>query len=191
MTTFVQAAPLPEVLPMSDPRLRRLCEDVTDLDDPQFLQENQMLQAALNAFRARFGFGRGIAAPQLGIAKRFIALNLGEGSFSMINPRITWRSDETFTMWDDCMCFPDLLVKVRRHTSISVQFLDEQGNMQYWEQIEQSLAELLQHEIDHLDGVLATDLAVDATGIIQRSDFLKDPHKFSQQVDYVIVPTID
>lgn len=182
---------LPAVLPLDDSRLRRQCEELSDLHDPQFLQENQNLQATLNAFRAQHGFGRGIAAPQLGIAKRFIALNLGEGTFSMINPIITWRSAQTFTMWDDCMCFPELLVKVRRYVSISVQFLDEQGEPQIWEHIQQAVAELLQHEIDHLDGVLALDLAVDADSIIQRRDFDADPEKFSRQVDYVIVPTIN
>lgn len=182
---------LPAVLPVDDRRLRRQCEEVGDLRDPQFLEENQILQATLNAFRTQHGFGRGIAAPQLGIAKRFIALNLGDGTFSMINPSITWRSAQTFTMWDDCMCFPELLVKVRRHISISVQFLDEQGEPQIWEQIPQAVAELLQHEIDHLDGVLALDLAVDDNSIISRREFRADPEKFSQQVDYVIVPTLN
>lgn len=182
---------LPAVLPVDDRRLRRQCEELSDLCDPQFLEENQILQATLNAFRAQHGFGRGIAAPQLGIAKRFIALNLGDGTFSMINPIITWRSAQTFTMWDDCMCFPELLVKVRRHVSISVQFLDEQGEPQIWEHIQQSVAELLQHEIDHLDGVLALDLAVDDNSIISRREFNADPEKFSQQVDYVIVPTLN
>lgn len=181
---------LPAVLPVDDRRLRRQCEELSDLRDPQFLQENQVLQATLNAFRAQHGFGRGIAAPQLGIAKRFIALNLGAGTFSMINPIITWRSVQTFTMWDDCMCFPELLVKVRRHISISVQFLDEQGESQIWEHIPQAVAELLQHEIDHLDGVLALDLALDDNSIISRREFNADPEKFSQQVDYVIVPTL-
>ncbi|MFZ6819935.1 peptide deformylase [Undibacterium sp. Ji22W] len=181
---------LSTVLSIGDQRLRQTCEEVHNLDDPQFLQDNQRLQGTLNVFRAQYGFGRGIAAPQLGIAQRFIALNLGAGTFSMINPVITWRSEQTFTMWDDCMCFPDLLVKVRRNVSISVQFLDEQGNLQRWEQIKQSVAELLQHEIDHLDGVLATDLALDNGSIIQRSDFNANPEKFSQQVDYVIVPIL-
>ncbi|MBC3872733.1 peptide deformylase [Undibacterium flavidum] len=181
---------LPSVLPLDDVRLRRHSVDVDDCHDLQFQQENQTLQATLNVFRAQHGFGRGIAAPQLGIAKRFIALNLGEGTFSMINPKITWRSEQTFTMWDDCMCFPELLVKVRRHLSISVQFIDEKGRQQSWEHLGQSLAELLQHEIDHLDGVLATDLALDEHSIIQRRDFDANPERFHQQVDYVIVPTL-
>nr|WP_315466453.1 peptide deformylase [uncultured Undibacterium sp.] len=104
----------------------------------------------------------------------------------MINPIITWRSVETFTMWDDCMCFPELLVKLRRHSSISVQFLNEQGVTQTWEKLERRIAELLQHEIDHLDGVLATDLVMDAASVIKRSDFEAAPERYMSQVDYVI-----
>ena len=179
-----------QILTLGDTRLRRICTPVTDLADPQFLKESGDLKAALEEFRQRHGFGRGIAAPQLGIAKRFIVLNLGAETFTMINPEITWRSAETFTMWDDCMCFPELLVKLRRHDSISVQFIDEQGMTQIWERIARPIAELLQHEIDHLDGVLATDLAADGKDIVPRDIFDANPAQFQSQVDYVITPTI-
>jgi peptide deformylase len=176
----------PQILRLGDTRLRQICTPVADLEDPQFIQENQILKTTLEEFRQKHGFGRGIAAPQLGIAKRFIALNLGAATFTMINPIITWRSVETFTMWDDCMCFPELLVKLRRHSSISVQFLNEQGVTQTWEKLERRIAELLQHEIDHLDGVLATDLMLDAASVIKRSDFEAAPEHYMSQVDYVI-----
>src|ERR1035438_9331948 len=159
------------VLLLGDPRLRVVCKPVQDVADPDFRRENARLKAALDAFRAERGFGRGIAAPQIGIPRRFIALNLGAGTHSLINPGISWRSQETFTLWDDCMCFPELLVKVRRHRSISISFLDEQGQPQTWEKVGQAASELLQHELDHLDGVLATDLALDARSIIYRSAF--------------------
>ena len=164
-----------QILKLGDARLRYICAPVTDLADPQFLNESRDLKAALEEFRQRHGFGRGIAAPQLGIAKRFIALNLGAATFTMINPIITWRSAETFSMWDDCMC---------------LQFIDEQGMTQTWEQIARPVAELLQHEIDHLDGVLATDLAEDGTDIIPRNVFDANSAQFQSQVDYIITPTI-
>jgi peptide deformylase len=178
------------VLPLGDPRLRLVCREVEDLREPRFLAENARLKAALEAFRAEFGFGRGIAAPQLGIPKRFIALNLGQGTHALINPAITWRSEETFTLWDDCMCFPDLLVRVRRHASITLTFLDEQGAFQEWAQVGRAESELLQHELDHLDGVLATDLALDARSTIYRTAFDADPAFFQKQVDYVIQATL-
>jgi peptide deformylase len=178
------------ILPLGDPRLRVKCETVNNISDPVFQQENHRLKAALDAFRAEHGFGRGIAAPQIGIPKRFIAINFGKGTHALLNPVITWRSPETFTLWDDCMCFPDLLVKVRRHSSISLTYLDEQGEPRSWEHAGQAESELLQHELDHLDGVLATDLALDARSIIYRSAFEADPAYFQSQVDYVIQPTI-
>lgn len=178
------------VLPLGDPRLRLVCKKIEDLRDPAFQAENARLKAALDAFRAEKGFGRGIAAPQIAIPKRFIALNLGKGTHSLINPVITWRSQETFTLWDDCMCFPDLLVKVRRNASISITFLDEEGEPRKWEQMGRAESELLQHELDHLDGVLATDLALDDRSIIYRSAYDADPTFFQKQVDYVIQPTI-
>jgi peptide deformylase len=178
------------ILVLGDPRLRVVCEPVEDVADPIFREENARLQAALDAFRAERGFGRGIAAPQIGIPRRFIALNLGAGTRSLINPVITWRSPETFTLWDDCMCFPELLVRVRRHHSISIRYLDEGGRAQAWEEVGQAESELLQHELDHLDGVLATDLALDSRSIIYRSAFDAAPAHFQSQVDYVIQGTL-
>ena len=178
------------VLPLGDPRLRRLSVPVAVPLDSRFQAENLRLKHALEAFRAERGFGRGIAAPQLGIPRRFIAINLGSGTRSLINPVITWSSPETFTLWDDCMCFPDLLVKVRRQASISITYLDEQGTAAVWENLGRAEAELLQHEIDHLDGILAVDRALDPASIITRAAFDADPGFFNQQVDYAIQPTI-
>lgn len=178
------------VLPLGDPRLRLVCEVVNDPADPAFQAENQRLKNALEAFRTTHGFGRGIAAPQIGIPKRFIAVNLGKGTHSLLNPVITWRSPETFTLWDDCMCFPELLVKVRRSASISLAYLDELGQPRLWEGLDQAESELFQHELDHLDGVLATDLALDTRSLIYRTAFLADVSYFQRQVDYVIQPTI-
>lgn len=178
------------ILPLGDPRLRLVCKKVEDVLDPVFIAERDRLKAALDAFRAEKGFGRGVAAPQIGIPKRFIALNLGRGTHALINPVIIWRSEETFTLWDDCMCFPDLLVKVRRNASISITFLDEEGEARKWEQLGRAESELLQHELDHLDGVLATDLALDAGSLIYRTAFDAAPAFFQKQVDYVIQPTI-
>jgi peptide deformylase len=179
-----------QVLLVGDPKLRIKSEEVSDVFDAAFQAECTQLKTSLDAFRAANGFGRGIAAPQIAIPKRLIALNLGQGTFVMINPVIMWRSEDTFTLWDDCMCFPDTLVKVRRHSSISVQFLDEHGQPQTWNHLAPAVSELLQHEIDHLDGVLATDLALDQQALISRAEFDAAPEKYRAQVDYVIAPTI-
>lgn len=117
------------------------------------------LHSAMMDIRAKYDFGRGIAAPQLGISKRLIYLNLDQ-AYVLINPEITEKSEELFELWDDCMSFPNLLVRVKRHKKIKLTFLDENWNEQSWE-AENDLAELIQHEYDHLDGILATERAID------------------------------
>jgi len=175
-----------DVLPLGDPRLRAISARVCDLADPSFATDARRLVETLEAFRARHGFGRGIAAPQIGVAQRFVALNLGQGPFIIVNPEITSHSDETFTMWDDCMCFPYLLVRVRRHLSISVRYTDEQGQEREWVRLDQPTSELLQHEIDHLNGILAIDRAIERDSIISRAAFEAAPDLFRAQVDYTI-----
>ena len=63
-------------------------------------------------------------------------------------------------MWDDCMSFPFMLVKVMRYNSISVKFSDAKGKEHFWENLPLDVAELVQHEVDHLDGILAVDRMV-------------------------------
>lgn len=131
-------------------------EDVTDRATQETIAD---LAATLAAFRARSGFGRGIAAPQLGVLSRVIFLHVGR-PIALVNPVVTWTSDDDFELWDDCFSFPELLVRVRRKTAVRVRYLDEHGASRELAADDRALAELLQHELDHLDGVLATDRAI-------------------------------
>ncbi|MHA2064832.1 MAG: peptide deformylase, partial [Candidatus Thorarchaeota archaeon] len=63
-------------------------------------------------------------------------------------------------VWDDCMCFPELLVRLRRHKSCTIHYRDMNWNQKTMS-LEDSLSELIQHEYDHLDGVLAVSRAID------------------------------
>src|SRR4030095_13381069 len=145
-----------------------------------------MLQEVREACRAEHAFGRAIAAPQIGVMRNMIALHLDDRSFVMFNPRVTWQSEETITMWDDCMCFPSLLVRVRRHKSIAISYRDEEWKEHVWNDIDQHTSELLQHEIDHLNGVLAIDLALAKEDVISREAFEQMPDFFRDKVDYVL-----
>ena len=89
-------------------------------------------------------------------------------------------------MWDDCMSFPNLLVRLKRNLSISVRFVDGQNRPQEWLGLNQAVSELLQHEIDHLDGVLAVDRALDRESLVLREVFETQRPYFERQVDYVI-----
>jgi peptide deformylase len=110
--------------------------------------------AALQWFRDVNGFGRAIAAPQVGYPLRFIVVNLDGTPEVLYNPELTYRSPETFKMWDDCMSFPDQMMLVHRHESVSIKFMDADGVDHVWENLPRDVSELLQHELDHLDGML-------------------------------------
>lgn len=131
--------------------------DREEIDEMNLVVLN--LHDTLIAFREKYHAGRAIAAPQIGIKKQLIYLNINE-PLVLINPKIKNKSTEMIEVWDDCLCFPELLVKVQRHKSCTIQFFDIKFQ-QHELNIEGDLSELLQHEYDHLDGILATQKAID------------------------------
>jgi peptide deformylase len=184
MNLKIARAPEISILQIGDPRLRDIAEPVRDLKDPAVIDDARMLYRALQGFRKKYGFGRATAAPQLGISRRMIAIHLKDWPALIFNPEITWQSQQAMTLWDDCMCFPFLLVKVRRAQSISLKFLDKDGYVHYREHCDVDVSELLQHEIDHLDGILAVDHALDKNALVSREAFDKDKAYFLRQVDF-------
>jgi peptide deformylase len=175
-----------EILLLGNPVLRTPSARVRHFATPRLRRTVKDLSDTLADFRRRRGFGRGIAAPQIGVQERVIYL---EEAGPLVNPRITRRSRQMMTLWDDCFSFPDLLVKVQRHLRVSVEYHDKTGRKRTLA-AEGGLSELLQHEIDHLDGILAVDRALDPACIITRAAYDADPGTFRQQVDCVIQPTL-
>jgi peptide deformylase len=171
------------ILQLGDPRLRWPSRPVEDARAAPVRHALERMHRTLAAFRAERGFGRAIAAPQLGLRRRLVAFDLGRGPRALVNPRITARSEATFLLWDDCFSFPDLLVRVRRARSITLEFDDERGHQQRWSDLEPAEAELFQHELDHLEGVLAVDRALDAEGIVTRAEFARERERFAALVD--------
>ncbi|MDB5141550.1 MAG: peptide deformylase [Mucilaginibacter sp.] len=149
---------LDDLLLLGDPRLYRVCEPVLPAELPLVKGWVADMHNVMQQIRERYHFGRAIAAPQLGIMKRLIYMNI-DRPVVFINPELSGLSDEKFELWDDCMSFPNLLVKVMRHKEITVNYLDENWQPQQW-QMSDSLSELLQHEYDHLEGILCTMRAV-------------------------------
>jgi peptide deformylase len=148
-----------DILKLGDPRLYEVCEPVLKSDLPFVPEWTQQLHEAMEDIRSVYGFGRGIAAPQLGIMKRMFYLNL-DRPYIILNPELKGLSEELFELWDDCMSFPNLLVKVKRHQSLTLEYLDENWETQSWT-VDGAISELIQHEYDHLDGVLCTMRAID------------------------------
>jgi peptide deformylase len=150
---------LEDLLLLGDPRLYEVCAPVEKEELPLVKDWVADLHNVMEEIRAKYQFGRAIAAPQLGIMKRLIYMNIDK-PIVFINPVFENLSDEMFELWDDCMSFPNLLVKVKRHKSLTINYLDEHWQAQSWT-MGDDLSELLQHEYDHLDGVLCTMRAVD------------------------------
>jgi peptide deformylase len=125
----------------------------------------------LAEFRRERGFGRAIAAPQLGVLKRAIVVRVPGGfEGALLNPRIAEESRERFELWDDCFSFPELMVRVERARRVRVEYEDEHGAPAALH-AEGDLSELLQHEIDHLDGMLAVDRAVGPRAFLARAEW--------------------
>jgi len=148
-----------DILLLGDPRLHEVCAayDLSDLAHVKNIVAD--LHDTMTAFRLRHGFGRAMAAPQIGELGRLVYMNI-DSPVALINPVISQLSDEKMFLWDDCMSFPDLLVKVPRHRTCTITFRDLDWQEVTW-RLEGGLSELLQHECDHLDGILATQRALD------------------------------
>jgi peptide deformylase len=176
------------VLLLGDPRLRFKCPEVTksDFENDEFNKQLDLLKTTLTKFRLENGFGRAIAGPQIGLMKRVIMFCLNEKYFCAINPKIIARSDETFTVWDDCFSLPDLLCKVKRNKNVTVEYYDNSlDEATILENLEPALSELFQHEIDHLDGVLMVDrLENGVKDMIYRDLYLKDATPYNLMVDF-------
>ena len=162
-----------KILLLGNPILRLKCRPVKDCTSRSTRTTVQNLRDTLEDFRLRHGFGRGIAAPQIGstISIVFIGVN---GIGPLINPKITKRSRKKFALWDDCFSFPDILVGVRRHEWVEISYSDETGARKKLKAASR-LSELLQHEIDHINGILAIDRAISTKHIILRTELRSPP----------------
>ena len=158
------------ILQLGDPMLR---EKSRVLDNPADAEQTwHDLRDTLHEFQRTHGFGRGISAIQIGIPERVIYMEFEGTSWCLINPEFEYLSDEKFVMWDDCFSFPNLLVKLERSQIVRLSFRDAEGSAR---QIEATwaFAELIQHEMDHLDGILAVDRALDNNSLCTREEWLR------------------
>ncbi len=125
------------------------------------------LRDTLHEFQRSRGFGRGISAAQIGVLERVIYLEFEGTAYSLVNPVVEEATEERFRLWDDCFSFPDLLVWLERAEGVRMRYRDEAGVERVLE-ARGALSELLQHEMDHLDGVLAVDRALE---LITREEY--------------------
>jgi len=148
-----------DILLLGNPILYEKAIPVEKNEIKKLLPKLDLMFETILDFREKYACGRAIAAPQVGLLKRIICLNI-EKPIAMFNPELSDLSPGMFEVWDDCMSFPNLLVKVLRHKKLTLTFYDINWHKQTW-YLEDDLAELIQHEYDHLDGILATQRAID------------------------------
>jgi len=163
------------VLQLGDPLLRQKAALVEDPSAPEVQELVRDLADTLAHWRTETGYGRGIAAPQLGELQRVIFLQLpGFEPWPLINPEIIERSAEKIIVWDACLSFLSIFMQVERHRQIMVRYQSLDGESHQFEAgDDRNLSELLQHEIDHIDGILAIDRIVDVKTICTREEFEK------------------
>jgi peptide deformylase len=163
------------VLQLGDPALRAVARPVADPGLAEIRELVADLADTLAHWRASTGYGRGIAAPQIGAEVRVIFLQLpGAEPWPLVNPEITWRSAEKIVVWDACLSFLSIFMQVERSREIAVRYQDLRGeSKEVRAGEERNLSELLQHEIDHLDGILAVDRITDIRTMCTREEFEK------------------
>lgn len=155
-----------EILLLGDPRLYEVSEEVKYEEIERFRPVSTDMFDCIRGIRRDYGFGRAIAAPQIGIKKRLICM-LTDRPYVIINPSLEFIGDEKMEVMDDCMSFPNLLVCVQRYRHCILRYRDE-----YWQEqempMDDDMSELIQHEYDHLDGILATMRAIDNRSFVMK-----------------------
>jgi peptide deformylase len=145
--------PLLDILQPPHPTLKRPAEPVAAVDDALLRLMDDMLVTMYEAP------GIGLAAPQVDVGRRVVVVDTSEEKnqpIRLINPAVTWRSDERALAEEGCLSLPGQFAEVKRPVAVIVSFLDEREAERVIE-AEGLLARCLQHEIDHLDGILFTD----------------------------------
>ena len=157
-------AALAQIRQYGDPVLRTPTIDITEFDET--LREDVERMGAI----MRDAAGVGLAAPQLGSLRRLAVLRSGEDGpvVALCNPRIVWRSDEEETDYEGCLSIGEISVEVPRAAAVRVEAQDLQGRPVELEK-EGFEARVIQHELDHLDGVLI----LDRTAAEQRREALR------------------
>ncbi|MBU4532615.1 MAG: peptide deformylase [Eubacteriales bacterium] len=141
-----------QVVTYPDPVLREKAKEITKIT-PSI---NRLIENMADTMYASGGIG--LAAPQIGVSKRAVVVDLGDGLMVLINPEIT-KAEGRERGKEGCLSFPDMWGEVDRALSVKVRAFNLKGE-EIFISAEGFLARALQHEIDHLDGIVFIDRAV-------------------------------
>lgn len=141
------------VLRFPDPRLKTKASPVSEITDSTLTIIDDMLETMYEEK------GVGLAATQVNIHQRIVVMDVsenGDNPIVLINPEIIAKSDETVINEEGCLSVPGCYAKVNRHTSCTVKALDRNGK-EFTLDGEELLSICIQHELDHLNGILFVD----------------------------------
>jgi peptide deformylase len=149
-----RAAAMSFIRKWGDPVLKSRATPVDRFDDTLRQQVQRM------AGIMRDAIGVGLAAPQLGISQRLLVYRIGSDAplITLVNPELEWRSEDVETLEEGCLSIPTMAVDVERPVHVRVRAHDEHGDERLVEASGLE-ARVIQHEMDHLDGVLMLDRA--------------------------------
>ncbi|MBI3696331.1 MAG: peptide deformylase [Acidobacteria bacterium] len=160
--------PVREIIQLGNPLLREKSRPVKDFRAAA--QTLADLRDTLHDFQQRNGFGRGISAVQIGVPERLIYLEIGGRAYKLVNPALRGGSHDRILVWDDCFSFPQILVRLVRAAQVEVDYVDPHG-VAGSVAADGDFSELLQHELDHLDGILAIDRAINQHSFATRAEY--------------------
>jgi peptide deformylase len=139
-----------EILKHPNPLLKKRSEEVGEISQELLDLASDMIET-MNSNR-----GVGLAAPQIGVSKRIIVVDDGNGPLIFFNPRISKKSWKKEIMEEGCLSLPGYSLRISRPKEIELEFVDEKGKKTRIK-TEGLLARIIQHETDHLDGTLLLD----------------------------------
>ncbi len=155
-----------KLVPENHPALHAIAEEITreEFSDGTVAKIVKDLRSAIKTYKVDGYTAVAIAAPQIGVSKRlFLIEDQSKAADRLptiiaINPRFTKFSKKTHVVGEGCLSVPDYYGVVRRHTNVTLEALDEHGK-RFTRGAGGLLAQIMQHEYDHLDGILFTDRA--------------------------------
>ena len=170
-----------QILTIPDPLLRKVSEPVTSVNT----EVKKLMDDMLETMYAAPGIG--LAAVQVGVLKRIIVIDLSKDGqkkdpLFIVNPQITFKSDELISYEEGCLSIPNQFAEVKRPSSCKVNFLDYNGKKREIN-ADGLLATCVQHEVDHLNGVLF----IDHLSKLKKDIIIKKTKKQVKEIDRVIV----
>lgn len=155
---------------LGNPALRQPAQPVVNASDPAIQALITDLHDTLHDWRAHHGWGRAMSAPTIGVAQRVVVIDWDDIHYVFINPRFEQWSTQQSDEWESCITFPNLWGCVSRPHSVVVTAWDADGQPLRL-QAEGALSRILQHEIDHLDGLIWLDREPDPATLCTTAEY--------------------